>query len=226
VGLFVDSAYLEDVERICAGFPIAGVTTNPSILLAAREEHGQHLDDLTVLRELLRLCDGTVCMQPVGESAEDLYAAASRYVNVAPPRVVPKLPMTTAGLRTGMRLKGEGARIAFTAVSSLAQAYCATMAGASWVIPYYGRLRRQGVDPSERVGHMAQLLAKQEGRTRILAASIKSSDDLAEAALAGAHDMTVGPDVIAGLLTDALTEAAVRQFTLDWERAQQMTSSR
>jgi TalC/MipB family fructose-6-phosphate aldolase len=226
MGLFVDSAYLADVEHVCASFPISGVTTNPSILLAALEEHGQRLDDLAVLRELLHLCAGPVCMQPVGATADDLYSAAGRYVDVAPQRVVPKLPMTQDGLRAGLRLKREGARIAFTAVTSLPQTYGGAMAGASWVIPYFGRLRRTGVDPSERIDQMARLLSGQGSETRILAASIKTAADLIEATLAGAHDVTVAPEVIKGLLEDPLTEAAVQQFRLDWERAQQITGAR
>jgi TalC/MipB family fructose-6-phosphate aldolase len=225
MGLYVDSACVDEVARVCQSFPIAGVTTNPSILLAATEQRGQRLDDLAVLRELLRLCDGPVFMQPVGATDDDLYAAASRYIGVAPQRVVPKLPITPEGLCAGLRITHEGGRVAYTAVGSLAQAYCGATAGASWVIPYFGRLRRFGLDPCERVSHMARLLASQGGDTRILAASIKTSADLVEASLAGAHDVTVAPSVIAGLLTDPLTESAVRQFGADWERWQQALAS-
>jgi TalC/MipB family fructose-6-phosphate aldolase len=219
MSLYVDCAYLKDVARVCAGFPIAGVTTNPSILLAAHQR-GQRLDDLGVLRELLELCDGHVFMQPVGASANDLYTAASRYLAVASSRVVPKLPATADGLRAGMRLTREGVRVAFTATCTLSQAYCAVAAGAGWIIPYFGRLRRSGIDPCERIGQMAQLVAGQSSGTRILAASIKTSGDLAEVTLAGAHDVTVQPDLMGGLLDDPLTESSIRGFEADWVRLQ------
>jgi TalC/MipB family fructose-6-phosphate aldolase len=220
MSLYVDSAYLEDVARVCATYPVTGVTTNPSILLAAFER-GQHLDDLGVVRELLLLCQGPVFAQPYGASDEALYAAASRYLDLAPNRVVPKLPITPTGLRVGTRITREGGRVAFTAVSTLGQAYCCANAGADWIIPYFGRLRRSGEDPCDRVGRMAQLLAQQGTTTRILAASIKSPSDLTEAALAGAHDVTADPAVIDGLLECPLTVAAFRQFDADWERLQQ-----
>lgn len=224
MGLFVDSAYLDDVADVCASYPITGVTTNPSIMLAAYER-GQRLDDLGVLRELLRLCDGPVFAQPSGPTDGALYAAASRYLDVAPNRIVLKLPITPAGVRVGLQATREGGRIAFTAVSSLSQAYCGANTGAGWIIPYFGRLRRAGVDPCDLIARMGQLLAQQGGATRILAASIKSAADLAEAALVGAHDVTADPAVIQTLLVDPLTEAAMRQFDADWLRYQQHLAS-
>lgn len=219
MGIFVDSAYLDDVARVCASYPISGVTTNPSIMLAAFER-GQRLDDLSVVRELLRLCDGPVFVQPSGATDDELFAAATRYLAVAPNRIVLKLPITTRGLRVGKRIMREDGRIAFTAVSSLSQALCGASAGARWIIPYFGRLRRAGADPCERVAQMSRLLAQHGGVTRILAASIKSASDLTEAILAGALDVTADPAVIETLLVDPLTEAALRQFDADWERYQ------
>lgn len=224
MSLYVDSAYLDDVARLCVAFPVAGVTTNPSILLAAASR-GQRLDDMGVLHELLRLCEGTIFMQPDGSTGDDLYAGAARYLSVAPNRVVPKLPMSQEGLSAGLRLQRDGMRVAYTAVYSLSQTYCAALAGASWVIPYCGRMRRAGVDACERVSQMARLLTQQAVSTRILAASIKTGADLVEATLAGAHDVTAPPDVIEGMLADPLTESAIRQFGVDSERFQQELSA-
>ena len=224
MSLYVDCAYLEDVARVCAVWPITGATTNPSILVAALDR-GQQLDDLSVLTGMLAMCSGPIFMQPTGAAEEDLYAAAIRYVEVAPERVILKLLLTPTGLRTGMRLKREGRRVAFTCVSTLEQAYCAATVGADWVIPYIGRLRRAGTDACERVAHMARLLACLGADTRILAASIKSGSDLVETTLAGAHDVTADPRVIESLLSDPLTDAAAHQFRLDWERFQAQRSS-
>jgi transaldolase len=92
MGLYVDSAYIDDVASISESFPIAGVTTNPTILLRALER-GQQLSDLDVLQRLLDTTAGLVFMQPTATDVEDL-RAASRYLDIAPERVVPKLPPT------------------------------------------------------------------------------------------------------------------------------------
>src|SRR5690349_2350358 len=100
MGLFADSAMLDEVTRARATYPITGVTTNPTLMLRAAER-GQRLDDAGVLRELLGIVEGPVFAQPTGASDDEMYAEASRYVALAPNRIVPKLPMTESGLRVG-----------------------------------------------------------------------------------------------------------------------------
>lgn len=217
MGLYVDCALIEEVSRLSAAFPIAGVTTNPSILLEA-VERGQRLRDEDALRGLIQACDGPVFAQPVADSADGLRAEGERYLALNPARIVLKLPMTADGLAAGRALIGGGARVAFTAVASLAQTYLAATTGADWVIPYFSRLRHAGVDACERVGSMARLLTRQDSGARLLVASVKTSADVVEAATIGAHDITARPEVIRGLLYDALTAEAVTRFDADWRR--------
>ncbi|MGH2517297.1 MAG: transaldolase family protein [Ktedonobacterales bacterium] len=221
MALYVDSADVAEVADLCATFPVAGVTTNPSILLAAIER-GQRLSDLEVLGELLAACNGPVFMQPTAETAQALVAAGMRYVDVDSARVVLKLPMTALGIHAALGLKRSGARVAFTAVASLAQAYTGILAGAEWVIPYFARMRRAGVDTCDRIGGMARLIETQASGCRILAASLKSPADVMEATLAGAHDATVPPGVLRAMSEDPLSQAAVTQFAADWQRAGEM----
>lgn len=42
MALYIDSAFLHDIMNVAQTVPVAGVTTNPTILLAARER-GQDL---------------------------------------------------------------------------------------------------------------------------------------------------------------------------------------
>lgn len=219
MALYVDSAYLKDVEAVCDGFPVVGVTTNPTILLAAIER-GQRISDKDVLRELLQLCSGAVFVQPTANDAEGLYAAARSYVEVDPARVVLKLPMSSIGMKTALLLAHESVRLSFTAVASVAQAYCGVLAGAAWIIPYFGRLRRAGADPCQMVSDMARVIARPDGSARILAASVKSPNDVVEATLAGAHDVTAPPEVIRALTEDALSHDAIARFAADWDRVQ------
>ena len=225
MALYVDSADIAEVTQLCATYPIAGVTTNPSILLSAIER-GQRLRDQEVLRELLAACDGPIFMQPTAETADELVAAGMRYVDEDMARVVLKLPMTEMGVRAAMDLKRRGARFAFTAVAALAQAYMGALAGAEWIIPYFCRMRRAGVDAADRVAGMARLLTNQTSACRILAASLKSPSDVVEATLAGADDATLPPDVLQGMIEDALSTAAVAQFVADWQRAGELLAQR
>jgi TalC/MipB family fructose-6-phosphate aldolase len=224
MALYIDCAYLAEIEELATIYPLAGVTTNPSILLAAAGR-GQRLGDLEVLRGLLGICAGPVFMQPTADTHKGLRAAAARYVEVDPARVVLKLAANTEGLRLALELAPQGVRLAFTACYALPQAYCGALAGAEWIIPYFGRLRRTGADACQRMQQMAALLARQQCTTRILAASLKSPADVIEVTLAGVQDVTAPPDVIRALIAEPLTDAAMSQFAADWERYQRELSA-
>jgi TalC/MipB family fructose-6-phosphate aldolase len=219
MALFVDSARLDDVRQVCRDLPVHGITTNPTIVLAA-VDGGQKLSMEELAAQLLGCCDGPVFLQPVAESADELKTLASQYRAIDPARVVLKLPMTTDGLSVGKALAADGARIAYTAVYTLPQAYAGLLAGAEWIIPYFGRLRRAGLDACARIGEMARLLHVQKSPTRLLVASLKSPNDIIEATLSGADDITAQPDVIRELLQSPLTDDAIATFTSDWRRAQ------
>jgi TalC/MipB family fructose-6-phosphate aldolase len=221
MALYVDCAFLPDIIEVAKTVPLAGVTTNPSILLAAYER-GQRLDPTSLLNELLQSTNGLVFVQPGATQEEEMLVQARASINADVERVIPKLPMTRSGLRVGQILKRQGLRVAFTAVTSVAQAYTAAMVGADYIIPYYNRLERAGVDASDRVAQMAELLHNQQLKTRILAASIKSSTGAASALLAGAHDLTAPPQVLLEMITDELTEQAIDKFTQDWQKMKKL----
>ena len=92
------------------------------------------------------------------------------------------------------------------------------MVRADFIIPYYGRLERAGINAGQRIAEMAKLLQSAYPTTRILVASIKSPVDAANALMAGAHDLTVTPQVLMEMVTDPLTEDAVERFTQDWQK--------
>jgi TalC/MipB family fructose-6-phosphate aldolase len=220
MALLVDSAWLEDVEQVCRDLPVTGITTNPTILLAAIER-GQKLSLDDLAPRLLALCSGPVFLQPVADSADELVTHSRRLMAFDPARIVLKLPMTVAGLHAGKLLRSAGAHIAYTAVYSLPQAYNGLLAGAEWVIPYFGRLRRAGLDACDRIGEMARLLRVQRAETRLLVASLKSPEDVIEATLAGAHDITAQPEIIRAMAQSPLTNDALAGFTHDWQAAEQ-----
>ncbi|MGZ3643109.1 MAG: transaldolase family protein [Ktedonobacteraceae bacterium] len=217
MALYIDSAFLNDIMDVTQTVPLAGITTNPSILLAARER-GQDESPLALLEAFLRTTNGIIFMQPGASEEEEMYAEALTYIQAAPKRVIPKIPMTHTGMRVARQLKQQQHRLAFTAVTSVAQAYNAAMVGADFIIPYYGRLERSGIDAGQRIAEMAKLLHDARPSTRILVASIKSPGDAATALLSGAHDLTVTPSVLMELVTDPLTEDAVERFTQDWQK--------
>jgi TalC/MipB family fructose-6-phosphate aldolase len=217
MALYIDSAFLDDITAVTRVLPLAGVTTNPTILLAARQQ-GQNLTPHEILDRLLETLNGTIFMQLSMQNEENTYHEAMNYIEIAPKRVVPKIPITQMGMRVAMRIKNNGHAVAFTAVTTVAQAYAAAMIGADFIIPYYNRMQRCGVDAAERLAQMAKILHNQQLTTRILAASIKTRAEAANALLAGAHDITAPRQVLLEMITDPDTEEAVNRFEQDWQK--------
>ena len=145
------------------------------------------------------------------------------YVELDPQHVIPKIPMTQTGMRVALRLrKIQKQQIAFTAVTSVAQAYSAAMVGAAFIIPYYNRLERSGIDASQRVSEMSELLHNQQLSSRLLAASIKTPAEATSALLAGAHDLTIAPQVLLEMTKDSLSEEAIDKFGQDWQKMKKL----
>ncbi|HEY6406576.1 MAG TPA: transaldolase family protein [Ktedonobacteraceae bacterium] len=229
MALYVDTAFLDDITHIACTIPLAGITTNPTILLAARQR-GQNLDRQSLIVGLLHLPyipNGLIFMQPGSMVEEELFQEALTNWQIAQPilgsniaRFIHKIPMTQAGMRVARQLQKmqPAPRIAFTAVTTAAQAYTAAMAGADFVIPYFNRLERSGVGAGARIAAMATLLHKQHLPTRILAASIKSPSEAVSALSAGAHDITAAPQVLLDMVSDPQTDEAIEKFALDWQK--------
>src|SRR5689334_14420747 len=93
MALYVDSAFLNSIMEVARTVPLAGVTTNPSILLAAQSQ-GQMLSPLEVLHALLARVEGHIFMQPGATEEEEMYRQAHSYIETDPMRVIPKIPMT------------------------------------------------------------------------------------------------------------------------------------
>ncbi len=217
MALYIDCALLSDITNVARTVPLAGVTTNPSILLAARER-GQNVRPRQLLDELLRVQDGTVFIQPGATDEDGMYDEALEYIQAAPERVIPKIPMTQVGVLVARRLKQRWQHIAFTAVTTISQTYIAGMLQAQFIIPYYNRMTRAGIDANERIADMASVLSNCKASTRILVASLKSVQEAEQALLSGADDLTLTPQVLLDMVSDPLSEQAVEKFSQDWQK--------
>jgi fructose-6-phosphate aldolase 2 len=144
--LYLDTANVAEVERLARIFPIAGVTTNPSIVAASKESLWDVLPRLqNAIGE-----EGILFAQTMSRDAEGMVAEAKRLSN-ALPGIVVKIPVTAEGLVAIKQLKKEKITTLGTAVYSASQGLLAALAGAKYVAPYVNRVDAQGGDGSGRL---------------------------------------------------------------------------
>lgn len=202
--LYLDSANLDDVRQAMALGFVKGVTTNPA-LIARTGRPG-----LDVLSDILALTSGPVFYQVTAQTVEGRAQQARQVFQLAPSQVIVKIPATTENFTLAAQLAAEGVECAVTAASSAAQAVLAALVGAAYVAPYVSRLTRYLGDGPAIVREMAAVV--RPTRTRIIAASLKSTAEAVAALLAGAHDVTLPLDLILAMGEHELSRQAIEEF--------------
>ncbi|SFU18158.1 fructose 6-phosphate aldolase [Kosakonia arachidis] len=212
--LYLDTANVAEVERLARVYPLAGVTTNPSIIAAGKMPIW---DVLPRLRNAIGP-DGTLFAQVLSRDVEGMVSEARRFNN-AFPGIVVKIPVTTEGLSAIKRLKKEDIVTLGTAVYSAAQGLLAALAGAKYVAPYVNRVDAQGGDGIRMVQELQTLLKLHAPQSKVLAASFKTPRQALDCLLAGCEAITLPLDVAQQILNTPAVESAIEKFEQDWKTA-------
>ncbi|EAW6333843.1 fructose-6-phosphate aldolase [Salmonella enterica] len=212
--LYLDTANVAEVERLARIFPIAGVTTNPSIVAASKESVWDVLPRLqNAIGE-----EGTLFAQTMSRDAKGMVEEAKR-LNNAIPGIVVKIPVTAEGLAAIKLLKKEGIVTLGTAVYSASQGLLAALAGAKYVAPYVNRVDAQGSDGIRMVQELQTLLERHAPDSMVLAASFKTPRQALDCLLAGCQAITLPLDVAQQMLNTPAVESAIEKFEQDWKNA-------
>ncbi|MBD7969617.1 fructose-6-phosphate aldolase [Paenibacillus gallinarum] len=211
---FLDTGNVEQIKRIHRLGLVDGVTTNPSLI--AKE--GRVFKD--VIKEITSFVEGPVSAEVIGTKAEDMLKEAEEIATWAP-NVVIKLPMTEEGLYATNELSKKGIKTNVTLVFSAAQGLMAAKAGATFISPFVGRLDDISVDGMQLIRDLRQILDTYNLPAEIIAASIRNIKHVEDAALAGAHIVTIPGTLVPTLWKHPLTDSGIERFLKDWESVPQ-----
>ena len=212
--LYLDTANVADVERLARIFPLAGVTTNPSIIAA----NGESIWEVLPRLQQILGPQGTLFAQTMSRDADGMVAEARRLSSTFPGIVV-KVPVTAEGLVAIKTLKKEGITTLGTAVYSAAQGLLAALAGAKYIAPYVNRVDAQGGDGIRTVQELQSLLELHAPDSMVLAASFKTPRQALDCLLAGCEAITLPLDVAQQMLGTPAVESAIEKFEQDWNNA-------
>jgi len=113
-------------------------------------------------------------------------------------------------------LSDEGIKTNVTLCFSVAQALLAAKAGATFVSPFIGRIDDTGENGMDLIRDIRVMFDNYDFETEILAASIRNTAHVQEAALWGADCATIPPAVFDALFKHPLTEKGLELFAKDW----------
>ena len=208
--LFVDTANTDEIRKANDLGVICGVTTNPSLI--AKE--GRVFKE--VVKEITSIVDGPISAEVISLDPENMIKEALELSEIHK-NIVIKIPMTSEGLKAVSVLSKKGIRTNVTLIFSPSQALLAARAGASYVSPFVGRLNDISSDGNKLIENISKIFKLHGISCEIIAASIRSPEDVVDAALAGANIATIPYGVIVRMISHPLTDAGIERFLKDWE---------
>lgn len=213
---FIDTASLSDIREAKDLGILDGVTTNPSLM--AKEGIVGEENVLNHYRAICEITGGDVSAEVISTDFAGMVAEGEKLAALAP-NIVVKIPMIKAGVKAIRHLSDQGIRTNCTLVFSAGQAILAAKAGATYLSPFIGRIDDINWEGMDLIEQIAEIYALQGFETEILAASIRSSKHIVDAARAGADVVTCPLSAILGLLKHPLTDIGLEKFLADHKRA-------
>ncbi len=209
----IDTANVDAIRRCSEFFPVAGVTTNPTIISREKKDVRELL---CTIREIIG-DKRMLHVQTTASEAEDIVKEAELVRSVVGSNFYIKIPITQEGLKATAICKDKGIGVTMTAIFTQQQAMLASSAGADFVAPYINRLDNIVSDGVHVVEEIVSMFEKHKSPTKVLAASFKTVEQVHKVCLTGAHSVTINPDVFDMLIYHPLTYYAIDDFNKDWE---------
>ena len=214
---FVDTADTKEIKELAEAGLLDGVTTNPSLIMKA----DRPMKD--VIKEICDLVDGPVSAEVTATEASEMIREGKILADIAD-NVCIKVPLTMDGLKACKTLTGEGYMVNVTLCFSAVQALLAAKAGATFISPFIGRLDDMNIDGMALIGEIRRIYDNYDYETEILAASIRTTNHVREAALLGSDVATVPPSTLKALVKHPLTDKGLESFLSDWKKTGQTIS--
>ncbi len=208
---FLDTANLDELKAGARWGIIDGVTTNPSLI--AKE--GNAIEDQ--IRKICGIIDGDISAEVVATDTDGMLTQGRALAKIHK-NVVVKVPLTRDGIRACSIFHKEGIRVNVTLCFSAGQAILAAKAGATYVSPFVGRIDDIGWNGMDLIRDIVNIYKNYGFATQVLAASLRTSTHVIEAAKAGAHVGTLPFKVVDSLFNHPLTDKGLDQFLKDYAK--------
>ena len=211
--LIIDDDHIDQIRKIYEYYPVAGVTTNPTILAKSGRQPYE------VLREIREFIgdEAELHVQVTARAAEGMVEDAHRIIKELGKNTFVKIPSVPEGFKAMMALHGEGVKLTATAIYTPMQAFLAAKAGADYAAPYINRIDNMGYNGIKVARDIHDIFRNNGFKTEVLAASFKNSQQLLELCEYGVGASTVSPEVIFNLVKNEAITSAIDDFIADFE---------
>lgn len=212
---FIDTANLDQIREANDLGVLDGVTTNPSLMAkeGIKGVENQHKHYVTICN----IVDGDVSAEVIATDYENMIKEGEELAALHP-NIVVKVPCIEDGIKAIKYFSKKGIRTNCTLVFSVGQALLAAKAGATYVSPFVGRLDDISSDGIELVAKIVDMYSTYDMDTKVLAASIRSTQHIIQCIEVGADVATSPLPAIKGLLKHPLTDSGLATFLADYKK--------
>jgi transaldolase len=210
--IFLDSSDPKEIKDITAWGVLSGITTNP--LIIAKEAGNVDLEKR--IKEIIAVSTGDVSVELTTETEGAMLEEAAKYHAWNPKRICIKVPFSEIGLRVLHQLVQKGVHTNVTCMMSFNQVYLASLAGATYVSLFSGRVRDMGYDVRPIIQETRAILDREKLASQIIIGSVRHMMDVNEALQCGAHILTVPPAILRKMLWNPRTDETIREFNTAW----------
>jgi TalC/MipB family fructose-6-phosphate aldolase len=215
--IWLDTCDIEAIDKANRLGILYGVTTNPSILANADDDHDK------VIQSLLDAQDGPIAVQVTACKAEEMIRQAMALHSVSD-RIIVKIPVIQEGLIAIKALSEENVPVMATAVFHSNQALLAAIAGADYVAPYISRMIDEGIDAYASVQMMAAMYQTYRFKTKILGAALRTTEQITICASLGIAAVTMKSVLFSQFIADDKgTLNSLRAFAEEWDACEHQT---
>jgi len=213
--MFLDSAKTDEIQRGLEMWDIDGVTTNPRHV----RESGKPFR--TVIKEIALLFAGTdkpisVEVNPHITDWNEIVRQGLELAQLSPNFVI-KIGAGEAGYKAIRELVGQAVQVNATLIFSVAQAWNAARAGATYISPFLGWREQHGDEAHSLIPEVAALLDVCDYPAQIIAASVRNARQIGEVAIAGAHCITASVAVYENSFRNPYTNMGEQIFQDAWD---------
>ncbi|MBE6464067.1 MAG: transaldolase family protein [Eggerthellaceae bacterium] len=221
---FLDTADLAEIEEAASWGVLAGVTTNPTLYSRIG---GKLADFPNHIKKICDMVDGPVSAESVAMTRDEIIRDGRELAAIAP-NVVVKVPTMIEGLAATKALAAEGIPVNMTLCFTVPQAIMAARSGARYISPFIGRFDDISEDGLAQFADVVQAIGNYDftdhtvngEKIEIIAASVRSANHVAQAALMGADIATVPFATLKKCVQHPLTDRGLETFLKDWEKVQ------
>lgn len=209
---FLDTGIVDEIKEAIDWGIIDGVTTNPSLIAKS----GRTQED--VIKEITSLVNGPISAEVISTEKAGMLKEAESLAKIHD-NVVIKLPLTIDGISACKVLSEQGVKTNVTLCFSANQALLAAKNGATYISPFIGRLDDIGHSGMGLIEEIRVIYDNYGFPTQILAASVRHSDHVREAALVGADVATMPLSCMKALFKHPLTDIGLEKFLEDHRKS-------